>query len=74
MTDGRQKLTEVLEGKAGTDVNKKKKIGRGRGQSVSGRGRNSRANEQTKLQMSPSTVSSSNGHLDNSFSKVCVFA
>ncbi|KAK3205735.1 hypothetical protein Dsin_019781 [Dipteronia sinensis] len=66
VADGRQKITEALEAKAGIDVNRKKKQSRGRGHSVSGRGRGSRANEQTKPQMCASTVSPSNGQLENS--------
>ncbi|KAH7561221.1 hypothetical protein JRO89_XS10G0194900 [Xanthoceras sorbifolium] len=69
VADGRQKTTEPSEAKAGTDVNRKKKHSRGRGHSVSGRGRSARANEQTKSQMCASTVSPSNGQLENSYYK-----
>ncbi|KAK9280371.1 hypothetical protein L1049_014060 [Liquidambar formosana] len=66
--DGRQKIVETMETKAGFDVTRKKQ-GRGRGHSVTGRGRGSRVNDQTRMEISPSTVSPSNGQLDNSYHK-----
>jgi len=70
MGDGRQMVVENVESKANSDLNRKKQ-GRGRGHSVSGRGRGSRANDQTKSQISSSTCSPSNGQLENSYHKVC---
>lgn len=72
VADGRQKITEATELKAGSDVSRKKH-GRGRGHSGSGRGRGSRTNEQTRGQLSASTVSPSNGQLDNMNYKVCFY-
>ncbi|XP_050284966.1 serine/threonine-protein kinase TOUSLED isoform X3 [Quercus robur] len=68
MGDGRQMVVENVESKANSDLNRKKQ-GRGRGHSVSGRGRGSRANDQTKSQISSSTCSPSNGQLENSYHK-----
>ncbi|XP_057956270.1 serine/threonine-protein kinase TOUSLED isoform X3 [Malania oleifera] len=59
---------ETVEIKAGFDGNRKKQ-GRGRGNSVSGRGRGSRINDHMRTQTSPSTVSHSNGQLENSYHK-----
>ncbi|KAA3485836.1 serine/threonine-protein kinase TOUSLED-like [Gossypium australe] len=66
-TEGTQKIVEPMESKASSEGNRRKQ-GRGRGHSVSSRGRGSRANDQTK-QMSSSTVTPSNGQLENSFHK-----
>ncbi|KAG2674210.1 hypothetical protein I3760_13G124100 [Carya illinoinensis] len=68
VADGRQMVVETLNSKANSDVNRKKQ-GRGRGYSVSGRGRGSRINDQTRSQVSASTVSPSNGQLENSYPK-----
>ncbi|KAG6682147.1 hypothetical protein I3842_13G123900 [Carya illinoinensis] len=68
VADGRQMVVETLNSKANSDVNRKKQ-GRGRGYSVSGRGRSSRINDQTRSQVSASTVSPSNGQLENSYPK-----
>ncbi|XP_057956269.1 serine/threonine-protein kinase TOUSLED isoform X2 [Malania oleifera] len=68
VSDGRQKIMETVEIKAGFDGNRKKQ-GRGRGNSVSGRGRGSRINDHMRTQTSPSTVSHSNGQLENSYHK-----
>lgn len=70
MVDGRQKTSETTEAKVGVDLNRKKH-GRGRGNSVSGRGRGSK-NDQVRAQISATTVSPSNGQLENSYHKVCV--
>nr|XP_012464196.1 unnamed protein product [Gossypium raimondii]KJB83643.1 hypothetical protein B456_013G256500 [Gossypium raimondii] len=67
-TEGTQKIVEPMESKASSEGNRRKQ-GRGRGHSVSSRGRGSRANDQTK-QTSSSTVTPSNGQLENSFHKV----
>ncbi|XP_050367376.1 serine/threonine-protein kinase TOUSLED isoform X2 [Argentina anserina] len=58
----------VVDCKINSDVNKKKQ-GRGRANSVSGRGRGSRVQDQTRLLISPTTVSPPNGELENSFKK-----
>ncbi|KAL4611303.1 hypothetical protein ACB092_08G113900 [Castanea dentata] len=68
MGDGKQMVVENVESKANSDLNRKKQ-GRGRGHSVSGRGRGSRANDQTKSQISSSTCSPSNGQHENSYHK-----
>lgn len=73
MAEGKQINVETVETKANSDVNRKKH-GRGRGQSVSGRGRGSRINDQTKSQICPLTVTSSNGQLENSYNKVSFFS
>lgn len=67
VVDGRQMVVENVESKVNSDLNRKKH-GRGRG-SVSGRGRGSRVNDQTRSQISSSTVSPSNGQLENSHHK-----
>ena len=59
----------VVDTKVNLDVNKKKH-GRGRGNSVSGRGRSSRVQDQTRLLISPTTVSPPNGELENAYKKV----
>ena len=69
VADGRQKIVETMETKAGFDVNRKKQ-GRGRGHAGSGRGRGSRASDQTRAHISPSTISPSNGQLEISCHKV----
>lgn len=58
----------VVDTKANSDVNRKKH-GRGRANSVSGRGRGSRVHDQTRLLISPPTVSPQNGELENSYNK-----
>ncbi|XP_044483463.1 serine/threonine-protein kinase TOUSLED-like isoform X2 [Mangifera indica] len=67
VVDGRQKTSETTEAKVGVDLNRKKH-GRGRGNSVSGRGRGSK-NDQVRAQISATTVSPSNGQLENSYHK-----
>ncbi|CAN0858179.1 Serine/threonine-protein kinase TOUSLED [Linum grandiflorum] len=63
--DEKQRRGEVVENKAMVEVHKRKQ-GRGRGNSVSVRGRGSRVTDQTRLQVSASTVSPQavNGHLE----------
>lgn len=68
MAEGRTRVLETTEIKAGADVNRKKQ-GRGKGQSVSGRGRGSRVNDQSRIEYSASLVST-NGPLENSNHKV----
>ncbi|XP_062082509.1 serine/threonine-protein kinase TOUSLED isoform X2 [Humulus lupulus] len=68
VAEGSQLNVETLETKVSVDVNRKKQ-GRGRGHSASGRGRGSRSNDQTRSQICPSTVTPSNGQLDNSYNK-----
>ncbi|KAF4381205.1 hypothetical protein CsatB_028416 [Cannabis sativa] len=68
VADGRQLNAETVETKVNVDVNRKKQ-GRGRGHSVSGRGRGSRNNDQTRSQINPSTITPSNGQLENSYNK-----
>ncbi|XWS73785.1 hypothetical protein CRYUN_Cryun02cG0159200 [Craigia yunnanensis] len=68
VAEGRQKIVEPMESKASSDGNRKKQ-GRGRGHSVSSRGRGSRANDQTRQQISSSFVTPSNGQLENSYHK-----
>lgn len=70
VTDGRQTSLEAVETKVNVDANRKKS-GRGRGSSGSGRGRGSKCNDQTKTQISPPTVSASNGQIENVYHKVC---
>ncbi|XWS71367.1 hypothetical protein CRYUN_Cryun03dG0132700 [Craigia yunnanensis] len=68
VAEGRQKIVEHVESKASSDGNRRKQ-GRGRGHSVSSRGRGSRANDQTRQQISSSIVTLSNGQLENSYHK-----
>ncbi|KAF4371045.1 hypothetical protein G4B88_002974 [Cannabis sativa] len=68
VADGRQLNAETVETKVNVDVNRKKQ-GRGRGHSVSGRGRGSRNNDQTRSQINSSTITPSNGQLENSYNK-----
>ncbi|GLT44342.1 hypothetical protein SLA2020_182470 [Shorea laevis] len=68
VADRRQKITEAIETKASSDGNRRKQ-GRGRGNSVSSRGRGSKVNDQARSQTSGSTVSPSNGQLENSYQK-----
>ncbi|GLT81906.1 hypothetical protein SLE2022_003310 [Rubroshorea leprosula] len=68
VADRRQKITEATETKASSDGNRRKQ-GRGRGNSVSSRGRGSKVNDQARSQTSGSTVSPSNGQLENSYQK-----
>lgn len=72
VAEGRQVILETVETKA-SDTNRKKQ-GRGRGNTVSSRGRGSRVNDQTRSQICPSTVAPSNGLLENSYHKVCLFS
>lgn len=65
--DEKPKTVEETPSKIGVDTNKKKQ-GRGRSQGSTGRGRGS-----SKTQTSPLTVSSANGHLDNSNCKVMFY-
>ncbi|KAF8009363.1 hypothetical protein BT93_J0379 [Corymbia citriodora subsp. variegata] len=60
------KMAETLETKVNFDFGRKK---HGRGRSQSGRGRGSRANDQTRSQISASTISPLNGQLENSYHK-----
>ena len=71
VAQGRQKIAEHVEAKTSSDGNRRKQ-GRGRGLSVSSRGRGSRANDQTRQQISSSIVTPSNGQLENSYHKVCL--
>lgn len=64
VADGRQTSLEAVETKNNVDANRKKS-GRGRGSSGSGRGRGSKSNDQTRTQISPPTISSSNGQIEN---------
>lgn len=64
--DVRQKVVESVEVKSGTDVNKRKQS-RGKGNSTPARGRGS--NDQTRIQNSTQTLTSSNGLLENSHHK-----
>ncbi|GMH12700.1 hypothetical protein Nepgr_014541 [Nepenthes gracilis] len=66
-TDGMQNI-ENMTPKTGVDATRKKQ-GRGRGQGSSVRGRGAKVNDQVKMQMNPSTVSPSNGQLDNPYHK-----
>ncbi|GKV35066.1 hypothetical protein SLEP1_g43383 [Rubroshorea leprosula] len=68
VADRRQKITEATDTKASSDGNRRKQ-GRGRGNSVSSRGRGSKVNDQARSQTSGSTVSPSNGQLENSYQK-----
>ncbi|KAI3503977.1 hypothetical protein L1887_32513 [Cichorium endivia] len=64
--DVRQKVVESVEVKSGTDVNKRKQS-RGKGNSTPARGRGS--NDQTRIQNSTQSLTSSNGLLENSHQK-----
>lgn len=64
--DVRQKVVESVEVKSGTDVNKRKQS-RGKGNSTPARGRGS--NDQTRIQNSTQSLTSSNGLLENSHHK-----
>lgn len=64
--DSLAKMAETLETKVNFDVGRKK---HSRGRSQSGRGRGSRSNDQTRSQISASTISSLNGQLENSYHK-----
>ncbi|XP_022752489.1 serine/threonine-protein kinase TOUSLED-like isoform X2 [Durio zibethinus] len=68
VAEGRQKIVEAVESKASLDGNRRKQC-RGRGHSVSSRGRGSRANDQTRQQISSSIVTPPNGQLENSYHK-----
>ncbi|XP_077225862.1 protein kinase superfamily protein [Tasmannia lanceolata] len=68
VVDGRIKSTETSDVKASLDDSNRKKQGRGRGRSVTTRGRGSRGNDQVHSRIF-STVSPSNGQLDNSTTK-----
>ncbi|XP_042512114.1 serine/threonine-protein kinase TOUSLED-like [Macadamia integrifolia] len=67
VAEGRIKSVDTMGAKTNLDEANRKKQGRGRGRSSRGRG--SRANDQVRKQVSPSTVSPSNGHLENSSQK-----
>ncbi|XP_042479030.1 serine/threonine-protein kinase TOUSLED-like isoform X1 [Macadamia integrifolia] len=69
LAEGRIKSAETVDAKTSLDEASRKKQGRGRGRSVSSRVRGSRANDQAWKQVSPSTVSPSNGQLENSSHK-----
>ncbi|XP_010247147.1 PREDICTED: serine/threonine-protein kinase TOUSLED isoform X2 [Nelumbo nucifera] len=71
VSEGRIKVVETIDTKAGTEDINRKKQGRGRGRSVTSRGRGSRVSDQTRLHVSPSTVSPSNGQLENTSNKEC---
>ncbi|KAK2431270.1 non-specific serine/threonine protein kinase [Trifolium repens] len=64
VTDGRQTSLEAVETKNNVEASRKRS-GRGRGNSGSGRGRGSKSNDQTRSQISPPTVSASNGQNEN---------
>ncbi|GAU14499.1 hypothetical protein TSUD_250410 [Trifolium subterraneum] len=64
VTDGRQTSLEAVETKNNAEASRKRS-GRGRGSSGSGRGRGSKSNDQTRSQISPPTVSASNGQNEN---------
>ncbi|XP_022988492.1 serine/threonine-protein kinase TOUSLED-like isoform X2 [Cucurbita maxima] len=66
--DGKKNLVEAIETKKNTDVNRKKQA-RGRGQSLSNRGRGSRINDQTKSQVSLSTIPPTIGQHDSVYLK-----
>ncbi|XP_017191411.1 serine/threonine-protein kinase TOUSLED-like isoform X3 [Malus domestica] len=68
VVDGRQMVVETTNATATSDLNKKKH-GRGRGHSVSSRVRGSRVSDQTKLLVTPSTVSPLNGQSENPYNK-----
>ncbi|XP_050112260.1 serine/threonine-protein kinase TOUSLED-like isoform X3 [Malus sylvestris] len=68
VVDGRQMVVETTNATATSDLNKKKH-GRGRGHSVSNRVRGSRVSDQTKLLVTPSTVSPLNGQSENPYNK-----
>ncbi|XP_009342681.2 serine/threonine-protein kinase TOUSLED isoform X2 [Pyrus x bretschneideri] len=68
VVDGRQMVVETVDTKATSDVNKKKH-GRGRGNSISGRVRGSRVSDQTRLLVTPLTVSPLNGQSENPYNK-----
>lgn len=70
MDDGKKNLVEAIETKKNMDVNRKKQS-RGRGQSLSNRGRGSRINDQTKSQVSLSTIPPTIGQHDSVYLKVC---
>ncbi|KAJ4972096.1 hypothetical protein NE237_005195 [Protea cynaroides] len=67
VAEGQIKNVDTMDAKSSFDETNRKKQGRGRGRSVSSRGRGSKANDQVRRQVSPSTVSPSNGQLENSF-------
>ncbi|XP_023516144.1 serine/threonine-protein kinase TOUSLED-like isoform X3 [Cucurbita pepo subsp. pepo] len=66
--DGKKNLVEAIETKKNMDVNRKKQS-RGRGQSLSNRGRGSRINDQTKSQVSLSTIPPTIGQHDSVYLK-----
>ncbi|CAN6560212.1 unnamed protein product [Malus baccata var. baccata] len=68
VVDGGQMVVETVDTKATSDVNQKKH-GRGRGNSISGRVRGSRVSDQTRLLVTPSTVSPLNGQSENPYNK-----
>lgn len=70
--ESRQKIEGTVDSKTGLEGNRKKQTP-GRDNSTSGRRRGSRANDRTKPRISPPTVLQSNGQLENSCQKVCLF-
>lgn len=66
--ESRQKIEGTIDGKTVSEGNRKKQFP-GRDHSTSGKRRGSRANDRTKLRISPPTVLQSNGQLENSCHK-----
>ncbi|OVA00864.1 Protein kinase domain [Macleaya cordata] len=65
VAEERIKTVESGDTKSGSEDINRKKQGRGRGRSVTSRGRGSKANDQTRSQVSPSIFSPSNGQPEN---------
>ncbi|KAF9596210.1 hypothetical protein IFM89_007892 [Coptis chinensis] len=69
VSEARLNIVENVDVKSGIEDSNRKKQGRGRGRSGTGRGRGSRGNDQARPQVSSSTSSLSNGHIENSLHK-----
>ncbi|KAL8129993.1 hypothetical protein V2J09_019148 [Rumex salicifolius] len=68
VADEKQNLVENMATKTVPDMNRKRQ-NRGKGHGSSGKGRGSKANDQAKLQTSPSRVSPPNGNSENLYYK-----
>ncbi|XP_038692286.1 serine/threonine-protein kinase TOUSLED [Tripterygium wilfordii] len=68
VADERQDIREYKDTRTSSDGTRKKQ-GRGRANSVSSRGRGSRNNDRTRSYVSNSTVSPSNGQVENTYHK-----
>ncbi|CAN6439935.1 unnamed protein product [Victoria cruziana] len=68
--DGRAKMLEAMDLQVSSNDGSRKKSTRGRGRSVTGRGRGPKACDQSRPQVSVSSMPLSNGHFENSSHKI----